>query len=198
MKNQTNNNGLQFAYKDSIFEIYGETVKDLIKNCKDNAPFQRTNDDIKEHCIAVFLLNGKVIAKAGHCGPLSTSQKDRLCYEAMNTPEFNAYIEAKSNTLNPQTVYVAIGNEEECVCITPKPGNQWNGKDLYGHLHILGWDLDRDDIDMFVDGGWVQLNWEHPDGTHIHITINPDLYDLLLSYCTEVEGLNQVVDKLGD
>ena len=100
-----------------------------------------------------------------------------------------------NNTPNPQTVYVCIDGGD-IVGITPKPGNHWDGKDLYGHLHILGWDLDRDDIDMFVDGGWVQLNWERPDGVAVHITIHPDLYDLLLSYCTGEEGLNQVVDKL--
>ena len=90
-----------------------------------------------------------------------------------------------NGTFKPNT-FIVILNDKEEIDITPKAGNEWNGKDVHSHLNLLGWNGDTKNY--FVMGGYVQLNWENADGSPVHVTMSPDLFDLLIEDCTGKEG----------
>lgn len=82
-----------------------------------------------------------------------------------------------------KNTFIVIINDEAPITITPKAGNEWNGEDIYSHLSLLGWGQSGTvSLDPFIHGGFVQLNWERTDKTFVHVTISPDLYDLLFTY----------------
>lgn len=97
----------KFAYTDGIFGIYAPSINELckaVKNSKNPMSYDRTKSD----CRGVILYNGKEVATADHCGPLTKEEKDKLVFRGIQAI---SELEEQASTLNPK--FNGFASEEE-------------------------------------------------------------------------------------